>query len=754
VPQLESLESRTLLSATLFVTAPGGPADATHFPTLQAALMVAASGDTIYLQPGFDAGVFNSALLIGSAAAGDTSIRVSEALAVGQVVSIGTTSAVDPLERALVTAVTSTPLGDYLVTLATPLQFDHTGSPINGTNSNTTGVTIGIAQGLTLTADPAAPGPVVLPFNLELWRGAGSVTVSKFALTTAPGTSLYINSDGNTITDVTVANQVVLTNASHNRFSGIAVHSRLFIDSGSSGNTVADSSLNSVQLRSGTHHNTFLRNAIGSLKAFGIGDSNGYDLFQGNTFTGAVTLVGNSASPTNTVFRGNTFSVATGKPLVLESATGTVVDGNTLITAGSFATALTIHNSDNVVVTGNTVTTTGSRGSGLYAYADGTGSTSVDLRNNVIRTTDGFAISFSKDDSTAVLEARIQANDLRNNAAGVTVWGDGTSGGNVDVGGGSTRFGTSTGGNDFSTYLVGDAVRYAVGLFFTDSSATVHADHNTWCVADPLALVADATHTLEAGGTGRITAARSPAPAPVEELRAVAMNLAAVQTGTTAGLVASFTSSFSHTAADFAVTITWGDGSTSAGTVIANGDGGFDVLAAHPWNAAGSFTFTVSVTSAGEVSTPASGTAAIAPRVLTATGTSITIEKKSTFDGVVATFTDNISGTAARAYVASVAWSDGTVTTGTVVKNADGSFSVRTSRSFSAAGVMVASVSVGTLDGAFYATTSLIATITNKNDKVPGPKGKQLQQLATLVKSSIDKGRQLPSQGGIQPQVW
>jgi hypothetical protein len=135
----------------------------------------------------------------------------------------------------------------------------------------------------------------------------------------------------------------------------------------------------------------------------------------------------------------------------------------------------------------------------------------------------------------------------------------------------------------------------------------------------------------------------------------------------------------------------------------------------------------------------ADGTATIDPRVLAATGVSFTVDKRTVFDGVVATFTDNLGGTSASAYVASVAWSDGVVTTATIVKNGDGSFSILTSRSFSATGVMVASVSVGTLDGAFYATTSFTATITNKNDKLPGLKGKQLLQLATLVKSSLDQ---------------
>ena len=48
---IEALEPRTLLSATLFVTT-SVPGDSTHFGTLQGALAVAVSGDTIVLQSG------------------------------------------------------------------------------------------------------------------------------------------------------------------------------------------------------------------------------------------------------------------------------------------------------------------------------------------------------------------------------------------------------------------------------------------------------------------------------------------------------------------------------------------------------------------------------------------------------------------------------------------------------------------------------------------------------------------------------
>lgn len=740
---IEPLESRTLLSATLYVTAPGGVSDATHFGTLQAALLVAMPGDTILLQPGFAMGAFASGTLVGSVAAGATTLRATAAMEVGQVVSIGNTFGTDPLERALVTGVTATGEGDFWLTLATPLLFAHTGSAINGMNSGTTGATIGIGKALTISGDPAAGAPVALPFNLEIWRGVSGVTLSNLSLTVSPATSIYVNGDGNTLLNVNVSNQVMLTNADNNTLVNVTTGSRLYVDTGSSGNVFRDSTFRSVQLRSGTHHNMFVRNAIAGLRATGGGDLNGNDVFEQNTFTGAVAIIGNTATATSSRFVNNTFTIASGSALTLDRASGTSLTGNVFTVGGSFATAITVHNSDDLLIVHNQITMTGPQGMGLFIYADGSGSSSADIHGNTVSTNDGWGIYLGKYDASAALEVRVQGNDLRATAIGVTAWGDGVSAGNVDLGGGSTRFGTSAGGNDFSTFTVGDAMHYAIGQFSTSASHVLKADNNVWSIADPLTVVADSLHTVDAAGSGVITA-QLPAPTepqPVEELGVVVVSLSAVQTATTAGIVAHFTSTFEHVAGDFTVVITWEDGSTSEGIVVANSAGGFDVLASHTWKSGGSFAFVVRVSSSSGVSAEAQGSANITPRTVKAQGKSFSIDKKSVFEGVVATFTDNLRGTAAGAYVASVAWSDGATTAGLVVRNADGTFSVRTTRAFSSMGVILATVSVATLDGVFFATTSLTATVTNKNDKVPGPKPKELKKLAVLVKYTLEQSK-------------
>ena len=839
---LEALEQRTLLSSTLFVTAPGVPSDATHFQTLQAALVVAATGDTVVLQNGFSAGTFVSTSLSQPATAGATTIHTAASLDVGDVISVGVNSGGQTQERMLVTNVATSGSGDFLVTLASPLGFNHpSGASVSATLNSSTGPTIGIVNGITLTADPG----VVMPFNVEIWQTATGVTLSDLNLSAAGANNVLVDGDGNTLTNLTAGNQITLNNAHGNSIDRVTVNQALVVAAGSSGNTVSNSTLAQVMLSTDSHGNSFVHNTIASMTSQGLSDNNGQDSFSSNTFTGAVVINGNQTTATTDSFVGNTFTVSNADALTLNNASGTTIQGNTFSESSDFANAVAIHNSDNVLVSGNQVTTTGNMGTGIYAFADGTGSTSVNITGNTLRTGNGFGLYLAKWDTTANFEASVQGNDLRNSAMGVTVFGDNVSAGNVDLGGGSTRFGSSTGMNDFTTDTTADANDYAIGLFGTNATFTVSAKNNLFSVADPMMVVVDGTHTPVAGGTGVVLATAfvpppppvetitesgvnvsgtqnsaisatvatftdnfahaagdftatinwgdgtsstgtvtqvnggfavigthtysgagsftftvsvssnsgatataqgmaSVAAQPVEVLSETANNLSGIQTGLVSGIVATFSSTFAHVAGDFTATISWGDGTTSMGIVSARSaadGGGFAVMASHSWASAGNFTFTVSISSNTGKSISAQATAAITARVLTVQGLNFTLDKKQTLNGAVAKFTDNLPGTTASSYVASVAWSDGMTTTATVTKNADGSFSINTSRGFTAAGVVVASVSVGTSDGLFSGTASLTGTITNSNGKVPGPKDKTLSNTALFVQMVLDSTR-------------
>jgi hypothetical protein len=80
----------------------------------------------------------------------------------------------------------------------------------------------------------------------------------------------------------------------------------------------------------------------------------------------------------------------------------------------------------------------------------------------------------------------------------------------------------------------------------------------------------------------------------------------------------------SGSANDFSAQITWGDGSTSSGSLSPAGGGGFDVTGTHTYNTAGNYPVSTSITDIGGSSTSANSTAQIAapaaqpPRIIEA----------------------------------------------------------------------------------------------------------------------------------------
>src|SRR5208337_4725856 len=146
------------------------------------------------------------------------------------------------------------------------------------------------------------------------------------------------------------------------------------------------------------------------------------------------------------------------------------------------------------------------------------------------------------------------------------------------------------------------------------------------------------------------------------------------------GPVASFTdSNATDTASQLSATITWGDGSTSAG-VVTGSAGAFSVAAAagHAYAAEGTFATSVIVTnSADHVSTAIAGSAtATEADVLTAQAAAkIAVTTGQTFSGTVATFADSFTANTGSDLTATIAWGDGTSSTGTVT-DVNGAISV------------------------------------------------------------------------------
>jgi hypothetical protein len=268
-------------------------------------------------------------------------------------------------------------------------------------------------------------------------------------------------------------------------------------------------------------------------------------------------------------------------------------------------------------------------------------------------------------------------------------WGDGTtSAGTVtaDPNGGYDVSGTHTYaldndpfGQDEETFVLSVSVK-----------STVNTDKGN---AVALAQVAPASPNVQASGT--------------------VVN--AVFNQPFSGTVATFTpQSSGATASDFTATINWGDGTTSTGTIVADANGGFDVTGSHtyrsrfdggngPESSSSAEPYLISVTiqntsNHGVAQAISLASVTASPPALVATGANISPTAGTSFSGTMATFTDSDS-TGTASFQALIAWGDGRISTGTVTANANGSYSVSGTHTYSSAGTYRILVRIVDADG-------------------------------------------------------
>ena len=185
--------------------------------------------------------------------------------------------------------------------------------------------------------------------------------------------------------------------------------------------------------------------------------------------------------------------------------------------------------------------------------------------------------------------------------------------------------------------------------------------------------------------------------------------------GTTfSGTVATFTDTRpSAPASDFAATIVWGDGTTTAGTVT-EAAGIFTISGAHAYLDEGSFTIVSTVNDVGgTASASAQSTASIAEAdVLTITPITFSAVAGATFTGEVATAHDSNLAALAGDFTAIIAWGDGTTTAG-VVSGGSGNFTITGSHAYANEGTASAIVRLADdAPGTATATTTSTAEVT------------------------------------------
>jgi hypothetical protein len=93
------------------------------------------------------------------------------------------------------------------------------------------------------------------------------------------------------------------------------------------------------------------------------------------------------------------------------------------------------------------------------------------------------------------LAVKVEGNDFRNNAVGVSIWGNTISPGTIDLGGGALG---SMGQNDFRGFTAATAAqgRFAIALHMTNAQAVVAAKLNLWSESNLGAVIKDGTDNV------------------------------------------------------------------------------------------------------------------------------------------------------------------------------------------------------------------------------------------------------------------
>jgi hypothetical protein len=429
------------------------------------------------------------------------------------------------------------------------------------------------------------------------------------------------------------------------------------------------------------------------------------------TFTVAVTLTDDgtgtaTATANSTIVSGTSSLTGTGTPFTSTegtSFTGTVAtfsDSNTADVASQFTATINWGDgttSTGVVGGGNATFTV----TGTHTYGD---EASAIVAVTLTQTSGGTAMA------TANSTATVGEGDVL--TAGTAPVSTGTEG---------TSF-TGTVATFTDTLLTNVASDFTAVITWEDgttSAGTVTGANGSFSVtgthtfSDEGSLSISVTVTDDAPGTATLTATSTATVAEGDVLTAGTGTTLTATEGTSVSnvTVATFTDSLTtNVASDFAAVITWGDGTTSAGTVTGS-NGSFSVTGTHSFSDEGSLMVSVAVTDdgSGTAMTTVTSTATVAEAdSLTAAGTTFSASVNQPFTSTVATFTDTLTTNVSSDFLATITWGDGTTSTGSVT-GSNGSFSVSGTHTYSSAASFMITVTV-TDDGMGTATATANST--------------------------------------------
>jgi hypothetical protein len=298
---------------------------------------------------------------------------------------------------------------------------------------------------------------------------------------------------------------------------------------------------------------------------------------------------------------------------------------------------------------------------------------------------------------------------------------------------------TDNAGSDFAvtiawgdgTTSAGSAEALGFGRFNINGSH-VYAEEGTFTTH--VTVTDDAPGTATAAATGTVSVEEGDAFTALS-----GPSLSGAEQSAVGGVVAVFADTGFPTRAATGLTaaVSWGDGTISPGTVVAVGGGVFEVMASHTYADEGTnaIVVTLSDDAPGTATATATGSATIGEAdALLASGVTITVPVRSTFNGMVAAFTSSNATDVAGDFTATINWGDGTTTTGAVVGQG-GTFAVTGSHAYQSPGTFPITVQI-----ADDAPGTATATATGTANVTFTPSQRFLQQVlvATLLQPSLE----------------